>query len=204
MILFFSAHYARKGNLSGTNTYSKVIKIGIVGGLFAYVFVGVLTAIRPGLFSGEDIAFETFQRIRIAFSITVFGLAWFVLSMLRFKRINWEDAIKVKNGETYCSYCMKDDTPTDNTINRKTLLYTFASAITQALIIFAIVISFIRALMSIPITELKEFNFYNLTLAVFFGLISTYITVIIKNEYIGRFPGFSVCKCANSSKKQKQ
>lgn len=200
VILLFSMYHARTGDLYGINTYTKVIKQGIYGGLFAYILMGVLTAIWPSFFTGVNgLSFGVLQSVKIAISIALFGFAWFVLSMLRLKRVNWNDAIKVEIAELQCLYCQKDD-GTTRPINIKTLSYTFASAIIQALIICAIMIIFVKALMSIPLAEQEEFNFFNLTLAVFFAIISTYVTILLKNEFIGSFPGFSICMCAKSSK----
>lgn len=206
VVLLTSMRHVRKGNKSGIDTYSAIIMRAIIGGLSAYIIMGILTAIWPEFFSGVDgLSLGFYNRAKLAISIALFGFAWFTLSYLRYKRINWYDAIKVELAKKQCTPCESEEGATDKLYNLKTLSFTFASAIAQALIICIIIIFFIKALMDIPPTQQEDFNFFNLTLAVFFAIISTYITFLIRYEYARTLPGFSICICKkNNSKNAKQ
>lgn len=182
---------ALKANLQKKETYEKAIRKSIYYGLFAHIVMGILSAVFPSFFTGvREMRSDFWYRFQIGSAIILFGIGGFILSWLRYKRINWIEVIKNNaNGS---------EKPTaaeeyDQYIN--TLSSTLKSAVAQVIISCVIVGIFAKVFLTLaPVSN--DFDYYNLILALVFVIISTYVTIVYKKEFFSHeMPCFSITPC---------
>ena len=167
------------------NIYKKAIQRSIILGFLLHIVMGIISAAYPSFFTGKALSLDIYNRYEIGLAIILFGLGGHLLSWLRLNRINWCDAIKNRvygDVDEYNQYS-------------NTLFYTLISGIAQVIATCIIIILFAKMFMNLN-HGYGDFDYYNLMLAIVFAVISTYITVVYKNEFFGhKMPGYSIKPC---------
>lgn len=183
--------------LKDKDTYKKAIITGIIFGLVSHAIMGVVAGLVPTYFTGVDsiiawifpglskffpgikgVSFTTPDRVIIGVAIFVFGLGANYLTYLRYKRVNWNEVTK-------------DETASADQQYTDMLSATMKSAIAQVAIVCLIIIIFAAVFKHLD-PVVNGFEYYNLMLALIFGIISTYVTIVYKKEFFGdKMPGFT-------------
>lgn len=140
---------------------------GIIAGIIIYFAGGITVANHPGWFTGmEPVDLSPAEMFKVGARITGLGLIWAFQSSVRYQRVK---------------YIIKRSTS-------KSVYPRLKSVTAMAFVMCIIAFLLLYAFKRIPTPSSEMFDYYNLILAIYFGIYSAYVTVCYKLEIREGYP----------------